>query len=92
MPRFLRFLPDNVQCDAAFTEHRSGEGFFFPQNSEEQVLRVDVLAYEFCGFLRGKGQHVFARLAKREIDGSGIPFGGRVVRFDFTANPFGECG
>lgn len=55
------------------------------------MFRVDVLTYEFFGFLGGKGENAFARLAQREIDGSGHPFDGRVVPFDFTADPFGEC-
>lgn len=35
VPRFLRFVPDNIQGDAAFPEQCSSEGIFFPQNSEE---------------------------------------------------------
>jgi hypothetical protein len=56
------------------------------------MFRVDVGAYEFFGFLRGKGENAFACLAKREIDGTGGLFDSRDVRFDVTADLIGECG
>jgi hypothetical protein len=62
------------------------KALLFPQQSEQQVLRADVLVIQPLRFLRAIRQHALALVAQRQVDRSRYLLANRGVPFNLLPN------
>jgi hypothetical protein len=65
-----------------------GEALLFAQQTQQQVLRANVLMGEALGLFRGIGEHALALVAEREVHGRGHLLANRSVAFNLFPNGF----
>ena len=86
--RTRQFFADGGQPEAPLVQDLRREALFLAQQTEQQVLRADVLVAQALGFLRTVGQDAFAFVAEGQIHAGGNLLADGGVSFNLLSNGF----